>query len=541
MKVPFTTYEETYGKFRWELPATFNYGRDVVDDWAARTPDRDCLIWQDDAGRERRFTWAEMRALTNRFANALTRAGIGKGDRVIVMLPRIPSWQIALVGCTKVGAIPIPCIEMLTEKDVAYRVRHAGAVGVVTTTESAVKFTDPGRLKLRLAVGGAPGWTDFAAALDAEPDTFTCPDIAIEDPAIIYYTSGSTGLPKGVTHAARGLYTWRVSGWYWQDFRPEDLVWCTADTGWSKAGTTILFAPWSCGATVFFYNGRFDPKERLRLIEKLGVTLFCAAATEFRHLINADFTTVDLSKLRLAVSSGEMVNPEVVRRWEEVTGRKLVEAYGQTETLMTIANNERAPRKVGSMGRPLPGTAIAILDDDNAPVPPGEVGQLAIRLPNPQVMLGYWDEPARTAATRATHDGVTYFLTGDRAACDADGFVTYEGRTDDIISSAGYRIGPLEVENALVEHPAVLESAAVPAPNPERGEIVKAYVVLRPGFIPSPELVKDLQDHVKRITAPYKYPRAIEFIAELPKTASGKILRRVLKAQSVDTATNSSR
>jgi len=541
MKVPFTTYEETYGRFRWELPAVFNYGRDVVDDWAARTPDRLCLVWQDDAGSERRFTWAEMSALTNRFANVLTRAGIGKGDRVLVMLPRIPSWQIALVGCTKVGAIPIPCIEMLTEKDVEYRVRHAGAVGAVTTAESAAKFKDADRLKLRLAVGGAPGWTEFAAALEAESDTFTCPDIAIEDPAIIYYTSGSTGLPKGVTHSARGLYTWRISGWYWQDFRPDDLVWCTADTGWSKAGTTILFAPWSCGSTVFFYNGRFDPKERLRLIEKLGVTLFCAAATEFRHLINADFSAIDLSKLRLAVSSGEMVNPEVVRRWEEVTGRKLVEAYGQTETLMTIANNERAPRKAGSMGRPLPGTAVAILDDDNAPLPPGEVGQLAILLPNPQLMLGYWNEPERTAATRATHDGVSYFLTGDRASRDADGFVTYEGRTDDIISSAGYRIGPLEVENALVEHPAVLESAAVPAPDPERGEIVKAYVVLRPGFTPSPDLVKDIQEHVKRMTAPYKYPRAIEFIAELPKTASGKILRRVLKAQSANAANTSGR
>ena len=532
-RVPFTTYDETRARFRWALPSTFNYGRDVVDAWAQQHPDRTCLVWEDDQGGARTFTWAQMAAETDRFANALAARGVGRGDRVIVMLPRIPEWQVAMVGCIKLGAIPIPCIEMLTEKDVAYRVRHAGAVAAVTTSLGAGKFSGEiaDTLSVRLAVGGAPGWDEFSEALGAAPDTFDCADTGIEKPAIIYYTSGSTGLPKGVTHAARGLFTWRVSAWYWQEYAETDLVWCTADTGWSKAGTSILFAPWSCGSNVYFYNGRFDPADRLRRIARHGVTVFCAAATEFRHLLNQDLGAFDLSRLRLAVSAGESVNPDVVERWEKATGCKLIESYGQTETLMTVANHERMAQRQGSMGRALPGTDMAVLGEDNAPVAPGTVGQLAVRLPNPQMMLGYWDEPDRTAQTMARHEGVDYFLTGDQARMDDDGYLYYAGRTDDIISSAGYRIGPMEVENALAEHPAVLEAAAAAAPDAERGEIVKAWIVLNPAFAASDALAAEIQDHVKRVTAPYKYPRAVAFVDALPKTATGKILRRDLKAR----------
>lgn len=336
--------------------------------------------------------------------------------------------------------------------------------------------------------------------------------------------------------AARSLYAWRVSGWYWQEFSESDHVWCTADTGWSKAGTAILFAPWSCGSSVFFFNGRFDPQERLSLIQEQGITVFCAAATEFRHLIRQDLGRYDLSRLRLTVSAGEMVNPEVIRQWEELTSCRLVEAYGQTETLMTVANHAREPMRPGSMGRPLPGTSAAVLDETGNPLPAGQRGELAIGLPNPQVMLGYWNEPERTAATRTTSMGREYFRTGDLVIMDADGYLFYEGRTDDIISSAGYRIGPMEIENALIEHPAVLESAAVASPDAERGEIVKAFVVLRPGHLPSAALTGELQEHVKRATAPYKYPRAIEFVADLPKTATGKIMRRMLKDAELEKA-----
>ena len=536
MQIPFTTWAETRARFKWELPAHFNYGRDVVDAFAAATPDKLCLIAGNDAGEERRFTWGEMRRLTNRLASALRAGGIKPGDRVVVMLPRIPEWQIASIACTKAGAVIVPCIEMLTAKDVDYRIRHSGAVAAMTTRAAAPKFAGHEGMRLRIAVGGAPGWQDFDTVLGGQPDTFACHNTGIEDPAIIYYTSGSTGLPKGVTHAARGLYVWRVSGWFWQEFSPDDLVWCTADTGWSKSGTSVLWCPWACGSAVYIHDGKFDPAGRLERIERLGVTLFCGAATEFRHIVNIHLRKYNLSRLRLCVSAGEMVNPDIIRRWEEATGVRLIEAYGQTETLMTVANHAREGYRPGSMGRAVPGTDVAIIDEAGRTLPADTVGEIAIRLPNPNLMIGYWNEPERTAKTRVTHGGVEWFKTGDLGRMDADGYCTYEGRTDDIISSAGYRIGPQEVENALIEHPAVLECAAVAAPDIERGEIVKAFIVLRAGHVASEDLARDIQEHVKRTTAPYKYPRAVAFVAELPKTATGKVLRRELKRQEFDKA-----
>ena len=519
-----TRYADAYAAFRWELPDTFNFARDVVDDIARDTPDTLALIWCDDSGAERHYTFADISRQTNRFANALSKHGLQRGDRVIVMLPRIPEWQIAMVGCLKAGVVPIPCIDMLTEKDISYRITQSGAVAAVTTAAASSKVSNEHTLRMRLAVGETGGWLDFDTEMAAESEDYTPADVGIEDPAIIYYTSGSTGLPKGVTHASRALFSWRVSSWYWHETTPEDVIWCTADTGWSKAGTSILFGPWSTATGVLFYNGRFDPKMRLELLQRYGVTVFCAAATEFRQLINEDLDTIQLPKLRLAISAGEAVNPEVARTWEAKTGVKLIEAYGQTETLMTVSNYEREPVRDGSMGRPLPGTEMAVLDDNGAILPPGESGQLAVRLPNPQLMLGYWNDPERTANTRTVRDGVEYFLTGDMATIDADGYITYDGRTDDIISSAGYRIGPLEVENALIEHPAVLESAAIGSPDAVRGEIVKAFVVLADGYAPSDDLIAELQAHVRASTAPYKYPRAVAFVASLPKTV--KLRRR---------------
>ena len=523
-----TDYAATARGFRWAVPERFNFARDVVDYWAA-TEGKPALVWCDDAGRERRFTFEDIARASCRFANLLAAHGVGKGDRVVVMLPRLPEWQIAMVGCLRAGAIPIPCIDMLTAKDVGYRVAHAGAVAAVTTAANTAKFAHAAGFRLRAAVGAADGWLELDRALAAQSEAFEAVALAADDPAIMYYTSGSTGHPKGVTHAARAIWAWRVSAWYWLDLRPDDLMWCTADTGWSKAGTSILFGPWSCGAQVLFYDGRFDARARLELLARHRVTVFCAAATELRRLVAEDVSGLDLAALRLAVSAGETVNPEIVRRWVDKTGVPLLDGYGQTETLMTVLNYPCVPVTPGSMGKPLPGTEVALLAPDGTLAPPGAPGELAIRLPHPQVMLGYWQEPEKSAAAKAAIDGVEYWLTGDVVRRDGAGYLFYEGRADDVISSAGYRIGPMEVENALIEHPAVQESAAVASPDPERGEVVKAFVVLRAGHAASDALARELQEHVKRVTAPYKYPRRVEFVAELPKTASGKLRRRELR------------
>ncbi|MCH2395733.1 MULTISPECIES: acyl-CoA synthetase [Oceanibaculum] len=529
-RIPMESYEAARDAFRWDVPESFNFGGDVIDAWARERPDHPALIWCDDQGNERRLTYADIAELSNRVANALSARGVKRGDRVIVMLPRIPEWQMAMVGCLKLGAIPIPCIDMLTERDIAYRLANSEATGAITTLSNIGKFASGDHLLASLSVGGAEGhWEDFDVALADASDRFQPARLAADEPAIMYYTSGSTGHPKGVLHASRGIFAWRVSAWYWLTLTPEDVMWCTADTGWSKAGTSIIFGPWSCGSTVVFYNGRYDPKLRLETLARYRVTVFCAAATELRRLVQEDVAGYDLSALRMTVSAGESVNPEIVRGWKRLTGVDLLDGYGQTETLMTVLNYPPLPVKPGSMGKPLPGTEAAVIDMEGRFAPAGTPGRLAIRADNPQIMLGYWKEPERTAANYMKIGGADWFLTGDLARMDEDGYLFYEGRSDDVINSAGYRIGPMEVENVLMEHEAVAECAVVASPHEERGEVVKAFIVLKAGHVGEDALVKQLQDHCKALTGPYKYPRRIEFTADLPKTASGKIKRRELR------------
>jgi acyl-coenzyme A synthetase/AMP-(fatty) acid ligase len=521
-------YQETYESFRWEVPFRFNFGRDVVDRWADDST-RLALIWCDETGAERRFTFADVSRLSSCFANLLQSLGIAKGDRILIMLPRLPEWQIAMVGCIKLGAIPIPCIDMLTSGDVAYRIQHSGARGAVTTAANIEKFQGPWTLVARVSLGGGPDWVDFSNGMSASSDRFEPEQLGAEEPAIIFYTSGSTGKPKGVTHANRALFAWRVSAWYWPALTESDLMWCTADTGWSKAGTSILFGPWSCGSAVLFYNGRFDPKRRFELLSKYRVTVFCAAATELRQLVLEPVDAYDLSALRLVISAGETVNPGIIERWRGLTNIPLLDGYGLTETLMAVLNYPAMPVKPGSMGRPLPGTQVAVFDGKNEPTPVGQAGRLMIRLPTPQAMLGYWNDAELSRASIIRRGDEEWFDTRDLVKVDDDGYMFYLGRSDDIINSAGYRIGPLEVENAVIEHQAVQECAVVGSPDPERGEVVKAFVVLRSGVVESELLAKEIQDHVKRVTAPYKYPRKVEFVDALPKTPTGKIRRRILR------------
>ncbi len=524
-------YEATYRDFRWDLPSTFNFGTDVIDRWAAERPDHPALIWSNAEGAERRFTYRDIATLTDRLGAALQAAGIKKGDRVLVMLPRVPEWQIAMVALLKIGVLPIPCIEMLTEKDIIYRLENAEAAGAIISQSQVGKVPAALPLKARIVVGEAEGWTPIDAILGEPGPEIHPAEMAIDDPAILFYTSGSTAAPKGVTHAARSLFAWRVSAWYWLDLKPDDVMWCTADTGWSKAGTSVLFGPWSCGVTVVFHDGPFDPAVRLDILARYRVSVFCASATELRRLVLQDLGERDLSALRLTVSAGEQVNPEIVQAWRRLTGVTLLDGYGQTETLMTVLNYPALPVKPGSMGKPLPGTEILVIDEEGQPITDGTPGELAIRQPHPQTMLGYWREPERTAASMIEVEGKTYLRTSDRVRVDAEGYLFHEGRSDDVINSSGYRIGPMEVENALAEHPAVIESAAVASPDPDRGEVVKAFVVLAAGVVGDQALVEALQAHCKKVTGPYKYPRRIAFVEDLPKTPTGKIRRRLLRDQ----------
>lgn len=533
-------YQTLRAEYRLATPEAFNFGTDVVDAWAADTA-RDnaapALIWCGADGQERSYSFSQIAALTDRLAAALSRRGVKPGDRVMIMLPRIPAWQITMVSVLKLGAIAIPCVTMLTGKDIDYRLSNSGATAVITTIAEIDKFASAPADALRIAVGPtdddpeqfSEAWLSFDRLLGEEQGDFRAATVRAEDPALIFYTSGSTGLPKGVAHSSRALHAWRGSAEHWLDLGQDDVMFCTADTGWSKAGTSILFGPWSRGSTVLFYDGPFDAQYRLDLIARYGVTVYCAAATELRRLVALDLSNQRLPKLRLTVSAGESLNPPVLSAWEAATGRPVLEAYGLTETLMLIANYRDTEVRPGAMGRALPGVTLDLITSDGALAEPGEIGQIALRLPSPHLMLGYWQDPARTASTTTMLAGQEYFLTGDNARKDQDGYFHYEGRADDVINSAGYRIGPQEVENALIEHPKVREAAAVPSPDEERGEVVKAFVVLHDGFEGSDALARELQDFVKKLTAPYKYPRRVEFVAELPKNPVGKIQRRDLR------------
>ncbi|TWT08863.1 acyl-CoA synthetase [Reyranella sp. CPCC 100927] len=523
------TFEALRAQFRWEIPATFNFATDVVDRWAG-DPSRTALLWSNAAGDERRYTFAEIADRSRRLANVLRAAGIKKGDRVVVMLPRLPAWHIAMVACLRIGAVPIPSIEMLTADDIAYRARAAEAVGAVTTRANIGKFAALPGITARIAVGGGEGWLDFDTAIAAAATDSAAATVGAEDPALLFFTSGSTGKPKGVLHAARALFAWRNAMWFWPDLTERDVMWCTADTGWAKAGTSVLIGPWSCGTAVVFHDGPFDARRRLELIARHRVSVFCAPNTELRRLVLENAAGIDLSSLRVSLSGGESVNPEIIARWEAMTGCRLLEAYGQTEGLMLITNHALLPPRTASMGKPYPGLDAAVMSVDRTQLlGPGEVGILAIRQPQPMQMLGYWRDPARTAADRVMLDGVDWHLTGDLVTMDGDGYVFYQGRDDDIIGSAGYRIGPAEVENALMQHDAIAECAVVASPDDERGEVVKAFIVLKPDIAPSDALARAIQDHTKQVTAPYKYPRLIEFVADLPKTPTGKTRRRELR------------
>ncbi len=494
-------------------PGRFNFTRDVVErheaeGLAIRFCERD--------GGVRDLTFGEVSERTARWAGLLRSRGASSGDRVLVLVGKTPEWHAVMLAALKVGAVAIPCSEMLRAKDLDFRVRHSGA---------GLLVADAGCRGEVEAMSEAPEVLYVGETELGDPDPVTA-DTAAEDPAFILYTSGTTKDPKGVVHAHR--YTWakRAQAGRWLDARPGDLVWCTAGTGWAKSIWNVLLGPWSCGAGVVLHEGGFDPDERLRLIESLGPTVLCQAPTEYRLMAKLErLDRYDVARVRHMVSAGEPLNPEVIRAFEAAFGRTIHDGYGQTENTLLVGNFPGAEIRPGSMGLPAPGYDVRVIDDEGTEAPAGEEGDIALRGDAPALFAGYWNAPDETAAVYRGE----WYVTGDRAVRDDDGYLWFTGRADDVILSAAYRIGPFEVESALLEHPAVAESAVVGKPDPDRGQIVKAFVVLRPGRDDDSALVAELQEHCKRVTAPYKYPREIEFVAELPKTRSGKIRRVELR------------
>ena len=530
-------YEETFRDFQLEVPEFYNFGFDVVDRWAEdRT--KLALISVDPTGQQiQQHTFWDLKIQSSRFANVLRGLGVEKGDRVLVMLPRVPQWYVVLLGLIKIGAVPMPTTTLCTPRDIEYRVNQAEATLAITDEENAAKLEEAAgncpSLKSLMSIDSSKrGWVDYEAAMAQASSRLE--DVGLtrsDDPLLIYFTSGTVGYPKMVLHTQASYGLGHVlTAKFWHDLKPTDLQWTLSDTGWAKAAYGKLFGQWAMGAAVMQHDarGRFDAPLTLGILEKYGVTCFCAPPTAYRMLVLEDLTKYDLSQLRHCTGAGEPLNPEVMKQWEDGTGLTIYDGYGQTETVLLVANYRSIPIKPGSMGKPMPGFEVAVVDEDGREMAPDQEGQIAVKV-NPQRPVGmfreYWKDGE--AMERSFHGD--WYFTGDKAYKDADGYFWFVGRADDVIISAGYRIGPFEVESALIEHPAVAESAVVASPDPVRGEIVKAFVILSPGYEESDELALSLQEHVRNATAPYKYPRAIQFVTELPKTISGKIRRVELR------------
>ena len=530
-------YEELRRNFRLEVPDRFNYVGDVLYDRAETHPEDLALVAVEPDGRTaERFDFATIAARVAATAAVLADVGVGPGDRVFLMLPRIVQWYDVLLGCLHLGAVPMPATMQLSARDVIYRLNVSDATTVVTegvglAAVSAALPECPGVSRRVLAGGAAAGWVDLDAAVAAAPTAPPVHDTAADDPMLIYFTSGTESHPKMVlhTHASYGIGH-DVTARFWQDLRRDDLHWTVSDTGWGKAAWGKLFGQWRVGAAVLMWNvvGKPDLDRMLRIIAEQGVTTFCVPPTLYRAFAQMDLAAYDFSSVRHCTSAGEPLNPEVIKVWHEATGTVIHDGYGQTETVNVVANLPGIPVRAGSMGLAIPGFDVAIIDESGDVVPDGTEGDIAVRV-EPTRPVGlfkeYWRDPERNAEAHRAG----WYVTGDRGIRDADGYFWFVGRADDVILSSAYRIGPFEVESALLEHPAVAEAAVVGVPDEIRGQIVKAFIVLAEGHEPGDGLVAELQDHVKATTAPYKYPRRIEFAAELPKTVSGKIRRVELR------------
>lgn len=541
----FNSYEEFVENFKINVPENFNFAYDVVDEYAKIDPEKLALVWCDDKGNEKSFTFSQIKDLSDRAANLLTSHGIKKGDSVILTLKSRYEFWISIIALHKIGAVAVPATHMLKKRDIVYRFEKTNPKAVISIDEhglpdlfdEAQKETGMASIK-KFVLGKAEGWINFNEGIKSASPDFKRPSgkdmTKNEDHMLYYFSSGTSGFPKMVIHDYAYPLGHIIIAHYWQNVIENEIHYTHADSGWAKCVWGKLYGQWICGSPVLVYDSdqSFDARKLLEKVLHYKVATFCAPPTVYRFLIKEDLAKYDFSNLKYCVVAGEALNPEVYNKFLEYTGIELREGYGQTEMIVSIATFPWLVPKTGSIGKPAALYDMDIVDDDGKPCDVGEEGKIIVRTPcgqkPPGFFCGYKGDPEKT--NEAWHDGIYY--TGDTAWKDEEGYYWFVGRTDDIIKSSGYKISPFEVESAVMQHPSVLECAVTSAPDEIRGQVVKATIVLTKNYkdqIKTLEeeetLRKEIQTFVKNTTAPYKYPRVIEFVNELPKTISGKIRR----------------
>ena len=535
-KIEFENYNEFLENFKINGPENFNFGYDIVDEWARISPNKKALLWTNDQGKEIQFTFADIKRESDKAASYFTQLGIKRGDMVMIVLKRRYQFWMVITALHKIGAAVIPATHLLTEKDIIYRAKAADIKAIVAAgDEEVVKHIEKARPNCPtvtncISIGPIipEGWDDYNRGVEDAPE-FVRPELANtnDDISLMYFTSGTTGEPKMVAHDFTYPLGHIITAKYWHNLNEDSLHLTLADTGWGKAVWGKYYGQWIVGANVFVYDyEKFTPVDLLAIFEKYHITSFCAPPTVFRFLIREDISKYDLSALRYCTIAGEALNPSVYEKWKELTGIKLFEAFGQTETTITVGTYPMVEPRPGSMGKKGPVYDIDLMKPDGTWAEDGEQGEIVIRT-HGKHPVGLFKEYYRDPElTKEAYDNGIYH-TGDVAWRDEDGYYWFIGRKDDVIKSSGYRIGPFEVESALMTHPAVVECAITGVPDEIRGQVVKATIVLSADYKDKAgdALIAEIQDHVKRTTAPYKYPRIIEFVDELPKTISGKIRR----------------
>ena len=547
-RIDFDSYEDFKENYKVNVPEDFNFGFDIVDGWAKEKPENRALVWCDDDGEEKTFTFAEMSKLSNKAANYFKSLGLHKGCVVMMILRRRYEYWICATALIKMGVIIIPGTLQLTTHDLVYRAKAANIemfIGidddfVVEQIENTVKEV-PEVKNIMLVNGHRDGWLNLHDGMEGQSDVFERPTgeerTHNTDIMQIYFTSGTTGMPKMVCHNYMHPLGHIVTAKYWQCVRENMLHMSVSDSGWAKFGWGKIYGQWICGATIFCYDmKKFHPENLLAVLQKYQVTTFCAPPTMYRFMLQEDVAAYDLSSVKRWCTAGEPLNPEVVRKWKEFTGYTIAEGFGQTESTVLLANFPWYEPKPGSMGKPSPIYNIRLLNSKGEEAEDGEEGEITVAVPKDNYPIGLFVGYYRDEKMTDEAIGSGIYNLKDVAWRDSDGYYWFVGRHDDVIKCSGYRIGPFEVESALITHPAVVECAITAAPDPIRGQVVKATVVLAKGYTPSDELTKELQNHVKHNTAPYKYPRIVEYVAELPKTLGGKIKRAQIRREDAENA-----